>query len=220
LGGPVEAELTTPTGAILLSNIVHSYINYYPLIKPILTGYGAGLRDFSGVANVLRLTIGEFVKPIFDECVYILETNLDDITGENIGYVIDKVMNSGAKDVSIIPIFSKKNRPGFIFRAISDSERIEMISEIIMRETGGLGIRIIPCNRKIAMREIKSVKLNIEGTNAQVRFKISRTNNGTIIRIKPEFEDVSKLAKKLSRSYISVYESVLEEIKKYFFNNI
>ncbi len=122
-GGPIEVELATPTGVSILVNLVDEVTRFYPSIVPLKVGYGAGTKEFLDVPAVLRFTIGNSVDSglVRDE-IAVLETNIDDATGEILGYAMDKLLSEGAKDVSIIPMFTKKNRPGQIIKVIADQK--------------------------------------------------------------------------------------------------
>ncbi len=199
-GGPINAELATPTGVSILVNLTDEVSRFYPPIVPMKLGYGAGTKDFPGLPAVLRLTMGEesIEKPLRDE-IAVLETNLDDTTGEVLGYVIDKLLNEGAKDVSIIPMFTKKNRPGQIIKVIAEQKDIQRLSKVLIDETGTLGVRVYYCERHIINRELHVVDLLILGNKETVKVKISKDQNGEIIRIKPEYEDLKRLAEKTKK---------------------
>jgi len=199
-GGPINAELATPTGVSILVNLTDEVSRFYPPIVPMKLGYGAGTKDFPGLPAVLRLTMGEesIEKPLSDE-IAVLETNLDDTTGEVLGYVIDKLLNEGAKDVSIIPMFTKKNRPGQIIKVIAEQKDIQHLSKVLIDETGTLGVRVYYCERHIINRELHMVDLLILGNKETVKVKISKDQNGEIIRIKPEYEDLKRLAEKTKK---------------------
>jgi uncharacterized protein (TIGR00299 family) protein len=199
-GGPVEAELATPTGASILANLVDEVSVFYPAIVPLKLGYGAGTKNFPGVPTVLRLTIGESLDSGFlkDE-IAVLETNLDDTTGEVLGYTIDKLLAEGAKDVSMIPMYTKKNRPGQIIKVISEQKDVQNLSRILIDETGTLGVRVYYCQRHIINRELHIVDLLIVGNKETVKVKVVRNQNGEIIRIKPEYEDLKRLSEKTKK---------------------
>ena len=199
-GGPIDAELATPTGVSILVNLVDEVRHFYPQIVPLKLGYGAGTKDFKGIPAVLRLTMGEeFIeKPLSDE-IAVLETNLDDTTGEVLGYVIDKLLSEGAKDVSIIPMFTKKNRPGQIIKVIAEQKDVQHLSRVLIDETGTLGVRVYYCERHIINRELHMVDLLILGNKETVKVKVSKNQNGEIIRIKPEYEDLKRLAEKTKK---------------------
>jgi pyridinium-3,5-bisthiocarboxylic acid mononucleotide nickel chelatase len=149
-GGPVNHELTTPTGAALLVNMVDKFTNYYPFLTEKKIGYGAGKMELTH-PNVLRITDGK--TSVESDHVSILETNLDNVTGELMGHIFNVLMKFGARDVSIIPTITKKNRPGHLLRVISRPIDCDRLSEAIIRETGTLGVRVIPyVHRNITSR--------------------------------------------------------------------
>jgi hypothetical protein len=216
-GGPVEAELATPTGASILVNLVDEVSVYYPAIVPLKLGYGAGTKNFPGVPTVLRLTIGESLDAGFlrDE-IAVLETNLDDTTGEVLGYTIDKLLAEGAKDVSMIPMYTKKNRPGQIIKVISEQKDVQNLSRILIDETGTLGVRVYYCERHIINRELHMVDLLLMGNKETVKVKVAKNHNGEIIRIKPEYEDLTRLAEKTKKPLRELLDLVVSATQERF----
>ncbi|MFP3951544.1 MAG: nickel pincer cofactor biosynthesis protein LarC [Candidatus Bathyarchaeia archaeon] len=215
VGGPIKFELTTPTGAALLVNIVHEISMFYPKIRPLTVGYGAGTKDFEVMPNVVRLTIGDPVEPSFlsDE-VYVLETNLDDVTGEVMGHAIDHLIESGAKDVSVIPTTTKKNRPGFLVKVITGREDVRDLTMALMQETGTLGVRMHPCQRHILPREITESELKLDGGDETIRVKVSRTLEGRILQVKPEYDDLSEIAERTGKPLRVVMDMAREKALK------
>jgi pyridinium-3,5-bisthiocarboxylic acid mononucleotide nickel chelatase len=199
-GGPIETELATPTGVSILVNLVDEVNRFYPAIVPLKVGYGAGTKDFLDMPAVLRLTMGNAIDDTLakDE-IAVLETNLDDATGEVIGYTMDKLLQEGAKDVSVTPMYTKKNRPGQIITVIADQKDVQHLSQVLIAETGTLGVRVFFCERHIINREMYSVDLLVMGNKETVKVKVSKDANGNIIRIKPEFEDLKRLAEKTKK---------------------
>jgi len=213
IGGPVEAELTTPTGAALLVNLVHETVRFYPSMIPVVVGYGAGFKNFKDLPNVLKIVVGEpFDYGLLRDEICVLETNLDDVTGEVIGHTIDRLLSEGARDVSVLPMFTKKNRPGHVLKIIVDKEDVERISRILMEETGTLGIRIIPCTRYILSRETVTIEMDLEIGREKVRLKIAKDNKGKVIQIKPEYDDVKRLAEKLNKPFREAMKLIIENI--------
>ncbi len=212
-GGPVEGELATPTGVALLVNIVDEVVQMHPLIKPIKVGYGAGFKELSGVPNILRLIYGEQQTHYIQEDVYVLETNIDDVQGEVLGHVIEKLIENGAKDACAIPITCKKSRPGYILKVISDCENLNSMVDIIFRETGTLGIRSTKTSRFIVPREFKTVTVQINGVDFSVKVKIARDFRGRVVRVKPEYEDLKKISS-LTGIPVRELSSMIEEKAK------
>lgn len=218
IGGPVAFELATPTGVSILANIVGSYTRFSPLMKPSKTGYGAGQRDFSEIPNVMRITIGESCqsddRKIVNEEVFILETNVDDVTGEVISYTVDKLLNEGAKDVVMIPVFMKKNRPGHIIRLMTDNEKIEHLAEVMFRELGTIGVRVFPLRRYVLHRDVNLLKIRLGGNEEKIRVKTSKDSNGKVINLKPEYEDVKQLAQKMDTPLREILEIVKSKLRQ------
>jgi hypothetical protein len=218
IGGPVSSELATPTGVSLLVNLAKEVVRFYPAMKPTAIGYGAGTKDFEEMPNILRIAVGEPLdyRLLRDEIV-VLETNLDDVTGEVIGHAVNKLLQEGARDVSVIPMFTKKNRPGHIVKIIADRTTVEHLSKVLMEETGTLGVRIYPCERHILNRESISVNIEIEGIKASVNVKVARNRRGEIIQVKPEYEEVKSLAEKTEKSLREIMDRVKMKARKALF---
>lgn len=208
IGGPVEFELTTPTGASLLVNLVNEVTRFYPLMKPIAIGYGAGTKDFLEIPNILRITMGESLDQLLKDDVFVLETNVDDISGEVVANALDRLLREGARDVSIVPMFTKKNRPGQILKIIADRTKVEHLTQVVMEETGTLGVRIYPCERRILNRELVPIRIFIGDTEEIVNVKVSKDNEGQIVQIKPEYDDIKKVADKTQKPVREIMELV------------
>lgn len=191
IGGPVDSELATPTGAAIYMEICDEIKEFIPLIKARKTGYGAGKKDFDH-PNVLRIIESSDIAE--SDKIDVIETNIDHLTGEEIGYLFDKLLDIGARDISVTPIIMKKNRPGNLLKVISRKENREKVIEAIFKETGSLGIRIAPSmHRGISKREFIKQIFNINDKNYEVTFKIGYLN-GKIISKRPEYEDLKKIA--------------------------
>jgi len=196
VGGPVESEIATPTGVAMLANLADENVKFYPSMKPLSIGLGAGTKDLD-IPNVLRLTLGEPYSQLPLEEIAILETNLDDITGEHLAYASESLIDAGAKDVSIIPTIAKKGRPGYLVRVVSDIGKAEEIAEKLMLETGTLGVRITTSARHVARREVVTVPVQLNRKKLSISVKVSRNRKGQIIAVKPEYEELRELAKKM-----------------------
>ncbi|UCG84020.1 MAG: DUF111 family protein, partial [Dehalococcoidia bacterium] len=140
--------------------------------------------------------------------VYVIDTNLDDISGEKIGFTIDRLLKEGARDAVIIPSFNKKGRPGHVIQVITDSPNLERLCEILIAETGSLGLRIHTCERRMLTRESISVEVTLGDVSKHVSVKIARSTAGQIVRIKPEYEDIKSLAEQTGKTYREVTDLV------------
>ena len=191
VGGPVDSELATPTGAAIYMELCDEIMEFIPIVKPKSVGYGAGRKDFDH-PNVLRIIESSEISK--SSKVDVIETNIDHLTGEEIGYLFDVLLDAGARDVSITPIIMKKNRQGSLLKVISKKENRESILDAIFKETGSLGIRIAPnIHRGIAEREFEKKTFNINGKDYDVTFKIGYVN-GEVISKRPEYEDLKRIA--------------------------
>jgi hypothetical protein len=215
IGGPINAELATPTGVSLLVNITKEVVRFYPPMKPTAIGYGAGAKDFAEMPNVLRITTGESLDNLLlkDEIV-VLETNLDDVTGEIIGHTVNTLLREGARDVCVIPMLTKKNRPGHIIKVIADRTTMEHLSKVLMEETGTLGVRLYPCERRIPNRESVQVKIKINEAEESINLKVARNRKGEIVQVKPEYEDVKRLAEKTGKPLREIMDMVKMKVRK------
>ncbi|HEV2119521.1 MAG TPA: nickel pincer cofactor biosynthesis protein LarC [Candidatus Bathyarchaeia archaeon] len=191
----IQFELTTPTGAAIAVNLASSTKGEIPIITPDRIGYGAGAKDLDQVANILRLTVGELLEGshAHDEVV-VLETNLDDVSGEVIGRAVEKLMEAGARDVSITPVFMKKNRPGQLISVIADKANSEQLAELLMEETGTLGVREILVSRHISRRASSTIMLEVGGKKFQVRAKTALSPRGHPQGGKIEYEDLRRMS--------------------------
>jgi hypothetical protein len=217
-GGPVDVELLTPTGAALLAALVDEFVPDFPLIRAERVGYGAGKREHS-LPNVLRGIIAEILEKETNmgkdheqhgERVVQLETNVDDVTGEVLGHLIELLMRAGALDVSVLPALMKKGRSGNVVRALARHEEMENLARIIVRETGSLGVRVFPSvHRFVAEREQKQVSLEISGQSYNAGIKVSRMD-GALLNIKAEYEDCRRIAEKTGLPLRMVIKKVEE----------
>jgi uncharacterized protein (TIGR00299 family) protein len=189
--GKEEDELCTPTGAALLaefSTIAAPDIGTYTIQA---VGYGAGTRDPKDIPNVIRAMVIETtgdVGPMQPDMVDILETNIDDVSGEVIANAITRFIETGARDASAIPIIMKKGRPGFLIRVICAHDKSADLAELMARELGTLGIRCIPAvHRFIAERTIEQVDVEIAGKRRTMPVKIGWIQ-GEIYSLKAEFD--------------------------------
>ena len=205
IGGPVLSELATPTGCAIYMELCDEIYEFIPQIKPKQIGYGAGRKDFNH-PNVLRIIESSDISES-DE-IDVIETNIDHLTGEEIGYLFEVLQDAGARDVSITPIIMKKNRQGSLLKVISKKQDREQIIDTIFKQTGSLGIRISPnLHRGIAKVEFEKKTFNIAGTDYEVSFKIGYVN-GNIISRRCEFEDLKKIAKDTGLSLKEVKELI------------
>ncbi|MFX1491253.1 MAG: nickel pincer cofactor biosynthesis protein LarC [Promethearchaeota archaeon] len=205
-GGPLQRELTTPTGASLLAALDPSSVPVYPTMRPLAVGYGGGTGELPEIPNLLRLVIGESLPEFrfYQDQVIILETNVDDVSGETLGYVINRLMQTGAKDVTILPTVTKKNRPGHLISVIAAPENEETLTHLLLAETGSLGVRVFRSDRHLLAREMHDVRIKVDNQDVTVSVKIATDRTGAILQVKAEYEDVKKAAEKSGKSLAQI----------------
>jgi len=211
-GGNIKNELTTPTGASILVNLTNTPIEYYPFMKIDSIGYGAGKNDFDDFANVLKIVKGSKKNNFDSDSVIILETNVDDVSGEILGNLIEKIMQDGAKDASIYHGITKKGRPTNLVSIICDNNTYEKIADTLITETGTLGIRVATSNRLIVPRTIREAKLNFNGKIFTVKYKVSVFKGKSNFKI--EFDDLKKISNFLNKSIKETESLIRNEIIK------
>lgn len=200
---PIEAELTTPTGAAILQVMVDRFVDGLPELTLETVGHGAGTKDFKQQANILRLFIGEKADdPTFDEVV-LLETNLDDVSAEIIGYTKRRLLEAGALDVYSTSIQMKKDRPGTMLSVIAEPGDVQELETILFEETETFGIRRIPVRR--SKRERTSFTLETDW--GDVKGKLG-WRPGEAAVFTPEYEDCVKIAKANNVPLREVYRVV------------
>ena len=210
-GNNSKEELTTPTGACILVNLTNNPVQYYPSMNVSSIGYGAGQKDFEGFSNVLKIIQGD--QNNFDiDSVKILETNIDDVSGEILGHLIDKIMEQGAKDISIYPGITKKGRPTNLISIICNDEKVNGITDILVLETGTLGIRISDSNRIIVPRTNHSFSLTFEDKSFEIKYKKSTYKEKTHFKI--EFEDLKNISETLDKPIRDVELFLRKEIEE------
>jgi len=190
--GEIQKELVTPTGAAIVSVLV-SRFSQFPAIKPEKSGYGAGSRDFKGVPNVVRLTIGEAAQmdalPARMEEITILEANVDDMTPQIFGYVMERALALGALDVFGTAVQMKKNRPGMLLTVLCPPEKKPALTRLIFAETTTLGVRMRQESRAVLARR----HVNVHTQWGEVRMKLANLN-GHVSNYAPEYEDCRRIA--------------------------
>ena len=186
--GP-EMELTTPTGAAILSALAREF-GPMPAAKILKSGYGAGDKDFPQHANVLRVILAETTAARESTQVAVIESNIDDTTAEVLGYTMECLFALGALDVSYQPLQMKKNRPGTLLRVIAKLDDQEALVSAIFAETSTLGLRITRAERRVRAREYKEVNLSY----GKVRMKITGDSAA------PEYDDCKALAQATGKS--------------------
>jgi uncharacterized protein (TIGR00299 family) protein len=205
---PIKAELTTPTGAAILTTIVQQWID-----QPVMTveriGHGAGRREFVEQPNLLRLFVGTVAAPAETDQVWMLETNLDDLPAEIIGYCYELLLAAGALDVFSTPIVMKKNRPGVLLSVLAAQEALPALEEILFCETTTFGIRRYPVSRHKLQRKACTV------TTAwgPVQGKLGWLEGRPPV-FSPEYEDCARVARQHGVALREVYRQAQQAYDK------
>ncbi|HID56613.1 TPA: nickel pincer cofactor biosynthesis protein LarC [Candidatus Poribacteria bacterium] len=201
----VEAELTTPTGAAIVSTLA-SQFGLMPPMKIERVGYGAGSRELQQQPNLLRALLGQLEPELQTDTVVLIETNIDDMNHEMLGYAMEKLFEKGALDVFFTPIYMKKNRPGVKLTVISPKGREEELSRTILLETSTIGVRMVETGRIKLPREVTAVQTPY----GDVRVKVARI--GDRVKYAPEYESCRQIALQSGIPIREIYELALKAI--------
>ncbi|MEM4576401.1 MAG: nickel pincer cofactor biosynthesis protein LarC [Candidatus Nezhaarchaeales archaeon] len=206
---PINYELTTPTGAALLVNLAKRVVDFYPPAKVKGVGYGAGSKDLTLIPNVLRVVSGEGSLNLESvERIVVIETTVDDVTGEIVGNVIEKLLGLGALDVVVLQGIGKKGRPVHLVKVLARLENYAEIAEALINELGTLGVRVFETPRIKVERIQKLVEIEVLGKKFEVTVKESKMPNGKLVRVKPEYEDLNRISRELGIPLRKVLEIV------------
>jgi uncharacterized protein (TIGR00299 family) protein len=201
--GSGEGELLTPTGALLLTDFVTDY-GPLPLIRPEAVGHGAGSRDTPGRPNVLRMTVGEEESGKAQETVVVLEAAVDDMTGQLLGALMERLYEAGVLDAFLTPIQMKKGRPGTLVTVLVPPSGREAAEEILFAETTTLGVRRQEWARTVLERKV----VGVATVFGEIRVKVGE-RGGKVYNVQPEFEDCRAAARRSGASVKAVWATAL-----------
>jgi hypothetical protein len=221
-GGPVEKELCTPTGAAILGSLIENcnlqFSQFIPPIKLEKLAQSTGNLIVEGFPNILNIYFGNdhasielkkspdlMIKSHLEK-VAVVETTVDDVTGERIGHMMDLLLKEGALDVNFIPVQSKKNRPATLIRVITPPANVESISSLLINNLGTLGVRFHIDNRLCLKRNIIEKTATIFGKKVSYRVKVAMDydNPEKIIHYKIEYEDLASISKEMGKSLFEI----------------
>jgi len=200
-GLELEAELTTPTGAAILSSQVDSF-GSWPEMKILNVGYGAGSRTLDGRPNLLRVVFGETSTQPGDEIL--VEANIDDMNPEFFDHLMDRLLGSGAHDVWMQPVIMKKSRPAVTLSMLCHQDRLEELENILFKESSTIGVRRIPVTRRKLARRHETVDTRF----GPVRLKISGEGDESWT-VSPEYDDCRSLAQQSRVPIKEIYQAAL-----------
>lgn len=201
-------EMVTPTGAAILTTLADFT---HPQIGVKRIGYGLGTRDSTQYPNALALWLGDEKSAAYSVGVKLIETNIDDMNGELLGYVQERLFAIGARDVWFTPIQMKKNRPAVTLSVIASADREADAVELIMRETSTLGVRVRPLERIEAGREVTRIDTSL----GSAAVKLKRLNDA-VVSVAPEYEDARRIALERRLPLQQVYAAIQREADEHF----
>ena len=219
----IEGELITPTGAAIISAVCDEFGKIPEMIVE-KTAYGAGTRDYKNFPNALRLILGEVSssksqvaglkamdkeqRTAGDERLTVLETNLDDVSPEILGFLMEKALEDGALDCWFSPIQMKKNRPATLVSILCEKADKDKFIALLVRETPTLGVRVSETERVCLAREITKIATKF----GEIPVKIARFD-GVVVNVKPEFEILKEIAKRENLPLREVEAEIQKSIK-------
>ena len=187
----IEGELLTPTGAAIITTVCKEF-GPIPRMTADATGYGAGTREYKDFPNVLRVMIGETeVIEATGERLFMIETNIDDLSPQILGHVMDRAFELGALDCYFTPVQMKKNRPGVLLSVLCERDRKEQLVNLLFTETTTLGVRSYEVERRALRRSV----VRVETQYGPIDVKVGHLN-GHVVNEMPEFEQVRAAAMK------------------------
>ncbi len=205
----IPGELVTPTGAAIITTVCTDY-GPMPLMKLRQTGYGAGTRQYEKFPNALRVLVGEDqvsasdTEAPADERLWMIETNMDDISPQILGHVMERAFELGALDCYFTSVQMKKNRPGILLSILCRAEQRPVLSELLFSETTTLGVRAYEVERRALERRIVAV----ETQYGPIDVKVAQLN-GHIVKAMPEYEQCRRAARDANVPLRVVEEAVL-----------
>ncbi len=195
--GP-ETELTTPTGAAILKALAKGF-GAMPPMTVERSGFGAGTKDFPMMANVLRVLIGQASGATEATLVSVIEANIDDAQPEWLGHAMDRLLEAGALDVTLEPVYMKKQRPGVRLSVIAAPEARERLAALLFEETTTVGVRFWEAERRVLPRR----HVEVETPYGRVRVKVTPSGSA------PEFEDCRRLASQAGKPLKEIYAAAI-----------
>jgi len=212
-GIPVHGELgtgerVTPTGAAILAALCSGF-GAPPPFTVTEVGSGAGDRDFPDTPNILRVILGEKRSQLPGDEIRVLETHIDDMNPEILGFLMDRLMEAGALDVAFSPLQMKKNRPGVCITILSPPALLEKLARMLLTETSAIGVRHYPATRLKLHRSLEERDTSL----GRVRVKVIR-DDAALVRVAPEFEECRRIAEAKGIPLQDVYKIIERETRE------
>jgi uncharacterized protein (TIGR00299 family) protein len=201
----MEGETVTPTGAAIVTALATGF-GPLPVMEIAGSGYGAGTRDPKGMPNLLRIIHG-LQKEQHEGALWVLEADVDDMNPQLLPYLAQLLLKEGAVDASVIPIQMKKGRPGFTIRCLATVALREQLTQIILRESTTLGVRMYPIERITLPREVREV----ETPYGAIKVKVAFDSEGKVINLMPEYESCRQAAEAKQVPLKEVYQEAISK---------
>jgi len=209
-GGRI-GEHTTPTGAAILRILASEFGTSSPFVYEKV-GYGAGSREEKGRTNFLRVFLGtehSLSLPLEKQKLTIIQTEIDDMTGELFGYVHEKLLQAGALDVCFVPIHMKKNRPAVSIQVLCHGHDAGRLVEFLLRETSTFGVKVLECDRFCLSRSFATISTEWGAVRAKIGYW-----GDTVLKSVPEYEDCKKIAEQSHLPLRTVFEKVIAKLEE------
>jgi uncharacterized protein (TIGR00299 family) protein len=201
-----EGERVTPTGAAIVAALARGF-GTAPAMRVTAIGNGAGSKDFPDVPNILRLVMGEKAGRLLRDEIYVVETHIDDMNPEILGFLMERLLGGGALDVAFSPLQMKKNRPGTKLTVLAPREKLDQLARLVLTESTAIGVRYYPAER-LKMERVVEERVTSLG---KVRVKVVR-DDGEVLRVAPEFEECRRVAEERGIPLVDVYRIIEREI--------
>lgn len=199
---PIRDEIVTPTGAAILTSVTNHF-GECPLQKIERVGYGFGDKTFENIPNFLRLVIGQGFPMV------VVEATVDDMNPQIFEHVMERLLEIGAADVTLQHVQMKKNRPGVVLACQAPWHIKDQAIATVLRETTTLGVRYYPVDRRVMLREIKTISTR----QGKVRVKVAKDDQLGIVKHIPEYEDLKRIARKKKIPLLEVYRIISKKIR-------
>ena len=203
--GGIEGELVTPTGAAIITTLADEF-GRMPPMRVERIGYGVGGKQFLEIPNLLRIILGQMDKGKETDRVTVIETNIDDMNPEVYDFLMERLFEEGALDVSLSALQMKKNRPGVLLKVICHEEDRLRVIDIILEESTSLGVRFHEVERLKVVRQLKEVDTQF----GKVRVKVFKDDE-TKMNVSPEYDDCKRIAKERKVPLRRVYREVISQ---------
>jgi uncharacterized protein (TIGR00299 family) protein len=198
-------ERVTPTGAAIVTTLARDF-GTPPPMRIMRVGSGAGSRDFADIPNILRLVVGEKSATLPQEEIHVIETHIDDMNPEICGFLMERLLASGALDVAFSSLQMKKNRPGIKLTVLTPRAKLDELARLVLTESTAIGVRHYPVERITLARAAEERETSL----GPVRVKVVR-DGGVVMRVVPEFEECRRLAEEKGLPLLEVYKIVERE---------